>query len=219
MIWYSWKVWRFAWSLNACREIKCSSGRWLSLCGTRLMLRVAAIMLAIVLLASSATACERCGLFGNRCAFKQVQAVVQHQAYVQPYAVNYFVGAPIRFEALVTKALREDPDYQEFQKFRAWKSVASGLEVAPSLPLTGEPDLLIKHKCASCHAGDKAAGDIVLDGSMAVSDATYRSFSRMFVLGADVPPKMKPLLGELKDAEGSAILAELLKLEPPGELR
>lgn len=182
-------------------------------CLVRAALPIVAFALAM-LFAADASACDRCGLFGNRCAFKQVQAVVHQPIYAQPYAVNYFVGAPIRVEALVTQALRSDPDYAEFQKFRQWKSTATGDVVAPSQPLTGAPALLIKTKCASCHTGDDAAGGLILDGSVAISDATYRRFSRMYMLGEKVPKKMQPLLSSLKDAEGSAILAELLKMEP-----
>ncbi len=188
----------------------------------------AAVLLLAILFAADASACDRCGLFGNRCAFKQVQAVVHQPIYAQPYAVNYFVGQPIRVEALVEKSLRESPDYAEFQRFRLWKSTATGDPVAPSLPLTGEPALLIKTKCAICHTGDDAAGGLILDGSRAITDATYRRFSRMYVLSEKVPKKMQPLLDGLKDAEGSVILAELLRLEPtpataadsePGELK
>lgn len=198
-------------------------------CLVRAALPVLAFVLAL-LFASDASACDRCGVFGNRCAFKQ--AAVHHQqqivhAYQYPTVVN-FVGAPIRIQAEITKALRDDPEYAELQRFKAWKSLATGDAVAPSLPLTGKPDLLIAKKCASCHTGDDAAGGLILDGTRAITDATYRRFSRMYVLGEKVPVKMRPLLDGLKDADGSAILAELLKLEPtpataadsePGELK
>lgn len=39
MVWYSWKLWRFAWSLNRGGVIRDSSGKWVPLIG-RLVFRV-----------------------------------------------------------------------------------------------------------------------------------------------------------------------------------
>lgn len=75
----------------------------------------AVIFLAIpVIIATPADACDRCGHHGAQCLYKRAQAL----HYQPDYRVNYFIGAPIRIEALVTKALRDDPHWQEFQQFK-----------------------------------------------------------------------------------------------------
>jgi hypothetical protein len=148
---------------------------------------------------------------GHPCRVVQQQVV---QPVYYPQQISYFVGAPVRVEAIVQKTLRDDPEYAELQKFKAWKSLASGQTVAPEAP-DGSPALTIKTRCASCHSGPNAKGGVTLDGTQAVDDATFRAFSRMYLTGADVPKAMQPLMAKLTADEGSAVLAELLKLEKP----
>ena len=80
-------------------------------------------IIAITLAASTASACPKCGLFGSRCVLRQNVVVqpVAVQQYAYPQQISYFVGAPIRVEAIVQKSLQENPEYAEFQRFRAWK--------------------------------------------------------------------------------------------------
>src|SRR5690606_33414123 len=62
--------------------------------------------------------------------------------YVAPQ-VNYFVGAPIRVEAIVQKALRDDPEYAEFKRFKQWQAGQANQQTvaqAPALPPPGNVD-------------------------------------------------------------------------------
>jgi hypothetical protein len=165
-------------------------------------------------------ACAAPAFAGHPCRVVQQVHHAHHAAYVAPVSINYFVGQPIREQAIVQKTLRDDPEYAELQRFKQWKSLANGQPVAPEAP-DGSPALTIKAKCALCHSGQNAKGGITLDGTQAVDDATFRSFSRMYLTGADVPKAMQPLMAKLTADEGSAVLAELLRLEavksPPDE--
>lgn len=143
----------------------------------------------------------------------KVQRVVNY-AYAYPLVqpIYYSVGESARFEAVVEKKLQE--------REKQWRSMANGQPVAPEAA-DGSPALLIKQKCAACHGGANAKGGIRLDGSEAVSDEAFRSFSRMYLTGDGIPKAMQPLMQKLTADEGSAILGELLRLEAvkqsPGE--
>lgn len=173
------------------------------------------LFIALLLCASSADACDRCGLFGNRCAFKQVQAVhVQQLAAPIIYPqVNYFVGAPIRVEAIVQKSLQENPEYAEFQRFRAWKQE---LERKPTVgePLNKPtenipqiiPTSLLTIKCGTCHGGDAPKKGLLLDGTAKLNCEQVLKAMKAIQSGA-MPPKNK-----LTPEEAGNVFHELLDL-------
>ena len=172
--------------------------------------RFTVAMLAVGCFFDSAKACERCGLFNNRCAFKQVQAVVAQPIYAQPYAVNYFVGAPIRVEAIVQQALRADPQWQEFQQFKEWQALqAHPAEATPQAVSAS----LIAAKCASCHSGPKPAKGLVLDGETAVT-CEQKLAAMKAVRDGVMPPPNKA--AALSPEEKGDLLSELLDLPTIG---
>lgn len=173
-------------------------------------------MVAISFLSFPADACERCGLFGNRCAFKQVQAVHVQQV-VAPLVypqVNYFVGAPIRVEAIVQQALRADPGYAEYQKFKAWQAGQSQQQAKPeapmpSLPVEPQPATqfaMLTAKCSQCHSGDSPKKGLLLDGTAKLTCEQMAKAMKAIQSGT-MPPKAK-----LTPEESGYIFQDLLDL-------
>lgn len=168
------------------------------------------------LAASQAAACQKCGLFGNRCAFKQVQAAHVQQLVAAPIVypqVNYFVGAPIRVEAIVQRSLQENPEYAEFQRFRAWKQE---LERKPTVgePLNKPietipqtiPTSLLVARCSQCHSGDNPKGGLLLDGTAELTcDQALRAMK--MVQAGKMPPKNK-----LTPEDAGGVFQDLLDL-------
>lgn len=158
---------------------------------------------AIVLaFACPALSCNRCGL--KHCAFKQA-AVVQPVIYPQ---VSYFVGQPIRVEAIVQKALREDPQWEQFQQFKQWQALRHAEPPAPALVSS-----LIATKCGSCHSGAKPAKGLVLDGETAVT-CEQKVDAMKAVRDGVMPPPSKA--AALSPEEKGDVLSELLDLPTIG---
>lgn len=178
--------------------------------GRSFVLRFLVALLVVGCFFDSAKACERCGLFGNRCALKQVQAVVAQPIYAQPYAVNYFVGAPIRVEAIVQQALRADPQWQEFQQFKQWQTLRAHEPQATSQAVASS---LIAANCASCHSGAKPAKGLVLDGETAVTCEQKLAAMKAVRDGKMPPPNKAAALSP--EAKGD-LLSELLDLPTIG---
>lgn len=184
-----------------------------------LLLAVAVLLLC----ASSADACQKCGLFGNKCAFRQVQAVhvqqvVTPQVYLGAPSINYFVGQEVRVEAIVQQALRQDPGYAEYQKFRAWQAgQAQQQAAAPPVqpdPLNKPtetipqniPTSLLVAKCSQCHGGDAPKAGLLIDGTAKLTcEQMARAMKR--VQDGSMPPK-----GTLTGEERGDVFQELLDL-------
>lgn len=160
------------------------------------MIRVVAVMAVLL----PATASAQCGQFFQ-------QRVVVHQqaaAIVSVPQVSYFVGAPIRVEALVQQALRADPEYQAFQR---WK--LQGPE-AQRESLKVETYPLLAAKCAKCHSGDQPKGGVTLDGSKPVPADVALTSLRM-LRDRKGPEQMEAVLAGLKDADLPGLMQELLE--------
>lgn len=158
-------------------------------------------IIAITLAASTASACPKCGLFGNKCVVRQqvhhVQQVVTPQVYLGAPSINYFVGQEIRVEAIVQQALRQDPGYAEYQKFKAWQAGQAQQQAAkpeapmPNTALAEPPEKFsfVKASCATsgCHSGDAPSKGLLLDGTGKLSsDAMRKAMKR--VSNGTMPP-------------------------------
>lgn len=184
-------------------------------------------MVAISFLSLPADACERCGLFGNRCAFRQVQAVhvqqiVTPQVYLGAPSINYFVGQEVRVEAIVQQALRQDPGYAEYQKFKAWQAgqvlSAQQAQVQPAQQPTDPlnkpaetipqniPTALLTQKCGTCHGGDAPKKGLLLDGTAKLTCEQMAKAMKAIQSGT-MPPKSK-----LTPEESGDIFQDLLDL-------
>lgn len=149
------------------------------------------------------------------CLVKQ-QAVVaapvySHvQAFAVPYQVNYFVGEAVRAEAIIEKKLRENPEWQEFQQFKAWRSMqaAGAAQVQGDTPPAPSPAAasLIKAKCATCHSGSAPKGGLLLDGTAPLD--CEQTLAAMKAISNGTMPKGKPVTPE----EAGALFQELLEL-------
>jgi hypothetical protein len=161
------------------------------------------------------------------CYVVRQQVVAHHQAYVAPVAINYFVGQPIRAEAIVEKALRNDPDYEAFKKFKLWRNTSDGRPAIESPPDTAQrtpdtsqvaadiPDnvipILYKH-CGGCHSGAAPKAGLLLDGSAYIDCKTLVKCIDEISTGS--MPKAKPNQAkpELSDADEDAVIAALGRL-------
>lgn len=193
-----------------------TAARW---CLFMFVLAVAGFLL-LALCVTPASACERCGLFGNRCAFRQVQAVHVQQLVAAPVIypqVNYFVGAPIRVEAIVQRSLQENPEYAEFQRFRAWKQALerkptvgeplnTPTETIPQTIPQTIPTSLLTTKCGTCHGGDAPKKGLLLDGTAKLNCEQVLKAMKAIQSGA-MPPKNK-----LTPEEAGDVFHELLDL-------
>jgi mono/diheme cytochrome c family protein len=175
------------------------------------------LVVGLLLFASSADACERCGLFGNRCALRkavvvqQVVAapVVYPQVYYGAPQISYFVGQNVRVEALIQKALQDDPTYAEFQRFRAWKQQLEATPAAPVFAAESPPapvPSILTQKCGACHSGDAPKKGLLLDGSAKLTcEQMARAMKR--VQDGSMPPK-----GTLTGEERGDVFQSLLDL-------
>jgi mono/diheme cytochrome c family protein len=171
------------------------------------MIRLAALCL-VVISSATADACNRCGIFGAGChvaAVKQVYAapVVKQLQAVQyvPQHVYYFVGAPLRAEAVIEHAKQRDPDYQQFQEFKRFLEFQTQ---AQNQQAAEQPERsagsMFSAKCLSCHNATKSAGGINLDGPLS---AEIKVQAMESALDGRMPKGRPPLsseeLGELID--------------------
>lgn len=184
------------------------------------MLRYLIAILAVSFFTTSADACNRCGLLGNRCVFHKqavVQQVITPQVYYGAPQVSYFVGQEVRVEALVQQALRTDPDYQAFQQFRQWQALTDQGATAPPAPAgqvsksdsNPAPAPLLAARCASCHGGATPKAGLIIDGTAPLTAEQAIHAMRKITAG-EMPPK-SPLSPE----EAGAAFTELLELIKP----
>lgn len=161
--------------------------------------------IALISLLSSAPLYAQCFSFqGKQRGFvAQKQFIVQEQIIPNVY---YFVGAPLRAEAVVEKAKRDDPDWKAFQQFKAFQEFQKSAAVEPdpedsptTLPTVSD---VFASRCVSCHNANDSAGGYALDGSMVI-DAEAKAQIMESVLSGRMPKGKEPLnpeeLGELVD--------------------
>lgn len=133
------------------------------------------------------------------------QQAVVHQQYVAPVytpQVYYFVGSPIRAQAV----MQQDDDYQEFQAFKAWKQTQSREQQVQ--PVTQAESGLVKQLCGKCHAEPNQGNSFyAITGDDLVSAEKITKAIRAVAYGH--MPKDRQLSKE----EKNALLAELLSLE------
>lgn len=114
--------------------------------------------------------------------------------YIQPQ-VQYFVGAPLRQQAVQTY----QDNYQEFQQFRAWQqNQRQQLQAPPQVhdcptcnpqpQLAPEQHSVIKQNCSKCHSGDNPKGDLWLDGTVPLNAEKRDRIMRKIYQGK-MPPK------------------------------
>lgn len=185
------------------------------------MLRYLIALIAVsffATLAAPADACNRCGLFGNRCVHQKavVQQVITPQVYYGAPQVSYFVGQNVRIEALVQQALRTDPDYEAFQKFRQWQAMTQ--DATGTAPPAGQvnnagetpaPAPLLSARCAQCHSGATPKAGLIIDGQTPLTSEQAIHAMRRITAG-EMPPK-----GALSPEEAGAAFTELLELSKP----
>lgn len=190
------------------------------------IIRFMAAMVAVGFCTASADACNRCGLLGNRCVFHKqaiVQQVVTPQVYYGAPQISYFVGQEVRIDAAIQQALRTDPDYQAFQKFRQWQAMTqpntsqgangaglhpgAGAERATEAPAPLSTTLAAK--CAACHSGATPKAGLIIDGTTPLTCEQALHAMRKITSG-EMPPKVP-----LSPDEAGAAFSELLELSKP----
>lgn len=168
-------------------------------------------------------------LLAATCGSVCAQSYVVRQKVVAPYAVQsyvaapvyYFVGAPLRAESIVEHQKRSDPDWQEFQQFKAWKAGAAQAQKQPMQhestaeahqPMPPQQEIPrsqvnVENICAKCHGKAVPEAGFFLDGKpgMRAEDIT---FAIRKVADGSMPKDRK-----LTRDEKNAILMDLLRLE------
>lgn len=155
-------------------------------------------------------------LVSNNCApifQSQIQRVISHSANFVQHSqavfptVNYFVGAPIRLQALVKQELQADPLYNEFQEFKRFQQYQQQRQLSPLQSTTrqlDQPISLVEKNCAKCHSGPSPKGEFSIDGQFTAIERDIAA--RMVILG-----KM-PKSIELSPADKGDIIKEILLL-------
>ncbi len=123
----------------------------------------------------------------------------------------YFVGQPVRLEAVLEKQQRDDPRYREFLEFKAFKKrLALQAKNTPKAELKTERPSLLQRKCGRCHTGPKPRGGIRFDENQTLPAGQIIKAQRMMLAGemppaSDVrlsPEEMGDLIQELLDFVG-----------------
>lgn len=157
------------------------------------------IATAICSIAPAADACNRCGLFGARCQVAAVKQVAVKQVYAAqavqyvPQHVYYFVGAPLRADAVVEYQKQRDPDYQQFQAFKEFLQFQQLQAQQPPEQPQHAVGAVLQSKCVGCHNATKSAGGIALDGPL---DAAMKEQVMESVLDERMPKGRAPLTPE-----------------------
>lgn len=139
-------------------------------------------------------------LMGDLCHQKRAVVVQQPVAYQQVY---YFVGAPLRQQAVVQKQLADDPLYQEFLQFKAWKEQTQKQPVAVDAPEAKTP---ITAHCGRCHGGASPKGGFFLDGQNVPASDITKALRQ--IADGSMPPDR-----ELTAEEKGALMQALLNSE------
>lgn len=151
------------------------------------------------------------------------QQVAHSYAQIAPnYAATtlYFVGAPVRVESFVEQQKRADPEWQEFQQFKAWKAGAESAQQTqqqtqqpPPMPQPvtqpekGRMSLTVSQACGQCHGKADPDGGFYLDGQHGIE--AWRITAAIRAIGSGEMPKNRKLTSH----EKNQLLQDLLSLE------
>ncbi len=120
----------------------------------------------------------------------------------------FFVGAPVRIEALLEAEKRRDPAYEPLGNLRPDAPSAAVFPTGDAAASKAAGSFAnVVQRCAACHSGAAAEGALWLDGSRSLSAAQITAAQRR-VLRGEMPPA-EPLL----PPESHQVLQELLTLE------
>jgi mono/diheme cytochrome c family protein len=91
--------------------------------------------------------------------------VAAHTPYVTPVTQLFFVGAPVRVEALVTRQLQADPEYRELQDFKQFLSEYEQFRAFRAQQTAATPlaAATLQEKCGRCHSGGARQGGFSID--------------------------------------------------------
>lgn len=174
------------------------------------MIRQALLYLLLLLVtiagAAYATAGGPCNVISSRVVSSPVVTYSAAHSYAQAAQVFYFVGQPIRAEAVVQHARERDPDYQQFAEFKRFLEFQRATrEEAQKQPEQAKADAksnnkILAAKCAECHNAKNSGGGIDLSGAVPL-DADAKAAIMSSVLSGRMPQNREPLtaqeLGEL----------------------
>lgn len=129
------------------------------------------------------------------------QAVVAQPVYSYAF---YFVGQPVREQAVMQKAVQADPLWREFQEFKAWRE-----QYNAQLPAAAQAihSTVLQATCVKCHSGAEPKGDVRLDGEL--TDAL-----KLRAMGMVWQGKMPPT-GPLANEKAAELFEELLGSQEP----
>ena len=164
------------------------------------------LLLAVVTFAGAvyATAGGPCNVISSRVVSSPVVTYSAAHSYAQAAQVFYFVGQPIRADAVVQHARDRDPDYQqfaEFKRFLEFQRATREEAQQQAAPVAAKSDYkILAAKCAECHNSQKSGGGFDLSGSVPL-DADTKAAVMSSVLSGRMPQNREPLtaqeLGEL----------------------
>jgi mono/diheme cytochrome c family protein len=146
----------------------------------------------------------------------QVKSSVHSGPYFPAPQFFYFVGQPVRIEALVEAEKRRDGEYREFLEFKKFRAKFEAYRNRGAAKPAGERDhpvdpnasvAVLASRCSSCHGGAAPEGGFFLDGRHALTASQITAAQRR-VLRGEMPPT-----GKLPDEEINSVLRELLALE------
>lgn len=139
------------------------------------------------------------------------------KAFVKSYAVAvapvvqqyYFVGAPIRAEAIVEAEMKSDPEYQDFLDFKAWKA---GKQAPPAVPdgALAAKATVIDARCIRCHSGPEPKGG---HDFTTISPDELKLIKEILPTGAMPPPKSEEAKGFTNELAGQLLLDAIDRLE------
>lgn len=164
------------------------------------MNRYAAVLLILSFLVHPAFA-------GNCSTLYRRQAVVVNHGYVAQAVVQHYEPY-----AVVSQSIQDKARAQYFAELVA-KELAPKLQAIQAVKQPIASTNTLSAKCAKCHNASNDKGGVILDGSQAVDDATFRSIVKMLGTGEGVPSAMKGVIAGLKPEEKGSITEELLNLE------
>lgn len=181
-----------------------------------------AVMLFVVFAALCSPARADCGhFFRKKVVVQQVVAPAYAAPIVYAAPVYYSAGVDIQIEAAVEKALRlrdQAPakGYQQPVQAPVQAPIQAPIQAPGPKGGTLEPLQNVQvgtfAKCTRCHAGENAAGGLVLDGQTPIDTWTVYRWNQIAGQGRDVPAKMQGLIGAMTPEQKGAVNDALLDL-------
>lgn len=166
-------------------------------------------LIVVLLLAAGVCPCPLSVAGDCRVHRVAVAPIVQQVVYP---SVNYFVGQPIRVQAIVKKEMQSDPDWAEFQEFKRWKALKSNPQAVTE---PAKPKGILQTTCAKCHSGATPAGAFAFDGTHAITPEKFQKIVT-WASGKVKPPgeKMPGVMAKLiADKQTAQLLSELIDLQ------